>query len=415
MSPQHIQVFEHRSLDIGVIYNGIKFERKHYDALFKLNELHNDKYFRMLPRGVCFRQYVGVIRVAGLTIEVLPKIDNMSNDAGLWQQVLIDMLRVAQKLKVHNIDQAHVEKQRRHLLDIYFEWYLTEVNLLLHRGLIKKYYLETGNVKSLKGKLQFAGHIRKNLVHKERFYTTHQVYGTDHIIHQILAKALDIVARFSKGSYVYSICQTVKASFPEVSEVSVTAETFKNLKQSRKTAPYKTALEIAKFIILQFAPDVKGGNEDMLALLFDMNMLWEQYILAKLREAAVGTDISVHAQTEKHFWNSVTSRPDIVVHKKNPDEKYIIDTKWKNLAGSPPSPQDLRQMYVYNDYWHSEKALLLYPGIKSRFEKFTQFHSVINETSHACGLAEISVILPTGELNKSIGEEILNFLDKPLE
>ena len=32
------------------------------------------------------------------------------------------------------------------------------------------------NSEALKGKLEFAGHIQKNVIHKERFYTTHQVY-----------------------------------------------------------------------------------------------------------------------------------------------------------------------------------------------------------------------------------------------
>ncbi|MDN3709318.1 hypothetical protein QW060_20080 [Myroides ceti] len=44
-----IQVFEHNKLIIGRQYDGVLFSKKHYDALFKLNELHNDKYFRPLP------------------------------------------------------------------------------------------------------------------------------------------------------------------------------------------------------------------------------------------------------------------------------------------------------------------------------------------------------------------------------
>ena len=57
--------------------------------------------------------------------------------------------------------------------------YIQEINKLLHIGLVKKYRKETNNVKALKGKLEFAGNIRKNLVHKERFYTTHQVYNKE--------------------------------------------------------------------------------------------------------------------------------------------------------------------------------------------------------------------------------------------
>ncbi|MDN3709317.1 hypothetical protein QW060_20075 [Myroides ceti] len=57
-------------------------------------------------------------------------MDKASTDTNLWQEVLIDMLRVARKIKVQNTDNANVEKQNRHLLDIYFEWYLNEVKAL---------------------------------------------------------------------------------------------------------------------------------------------------------------------------------------------------------------------------------------------------------------------------------------------
>ena len=127
-----------------------------------------------------------------MTIEILPKIDRYESDTEetkkKWQNVLIQMLKATRKLKIQQVGQANVTRQSIHLLDIYFEWFLDEVQLLIHQGLIKQYYKKTGNVKALKEKLEFAGHIQKNLVHKERFYTTHQAYDKDHLIHQALGR-----------------------------------------------------------------------------------------------------------------------------------------------------------------------------------------------------------------------------------
>ncbi len=159
--------------------------------------------------------------------------------------------------------------------------------LLIRQGLIKQYYRETKNVKALKGKLEFSGHIQKNLIHKERFYTTHQIYEKDHLIHQILSYALEIIENFSKGTYLYSRCKSVQLDFPEVSKCYIDRATFSKIKYNRKNSPYKTALEIAKFIILQYAPNISSGKEKMLALLFDMNNLWEEYVLIKLKKAAI--------------------------------------------------------------------------------------------------------------------------------
>lgn len=392
-----IQVFEHSFLPIEG-----KFEQRHFVALSKLNALHNYQYFDLKHNGIVFKQFVGVIQVDGLTIEILPKIDNDGKSEAVWQNVLIEMLRVTRKLKVQKVGNANVNKQSIHLLDIYFEWFLNEVQTLIHQGLIKQYYKETSNVKALKGKLEFAGHISKNLVHKERFYTTHQVYDKDHLIHQILFKALDIVERCSKGSYLYSKCKTVQLNFPEVKAISVTEATFSKVPSNRKTAPYETALAISKFIILNFAPNISSGSENMLALLFDMNSLWEEYILARLTQT--DEQITVYGQQSTTFWNGITIRPDIVIEKGG--ETFIIDTKWKKMNGGKPSTDDLRQMYVYNDYWNSDKAMLLYPSNESSFNGFAPFE----KNKHKCGLGTIS-IFKTDEpiLNEKIGDDIIKW------
>lgn len=397
-----IQVFEHSFLPVEG-----KFEQRHFVALSKLNALHNYQYFDLKHNGIVFKQFVGVIQVDGLTIEILPKIDNDGKSKAIWQNVLIEMLRVTRKLKVQKVGNANVKKQSIHLLDIYFEWFLNEVQTLIHQGLIKQYYKETSNVKALKGKLEFAGHISKNLVHKERFFTTHQVYDKDHLIHQILFKALDIVERCSKGSYLYSKCKTVQLDFTEVKTISVTEATFSKVPSNRKTAPYETALAISKFIILNFAPNITSGSENMLALLFDMNSLWEEYILARLKQT--DGEITVYGQQSTTFWNGITIRPDIVIEKGG--ETFIIDTKWKNINGGKPSTDDLRQMYVYNDYWKSDKAMLLYPSNQSEFRGFEEFEkNSSKDYQHKCGLGTIS-IFKTDEpiLNEKIGDLIIHW------
>jgi len=404
-----IQVFEQSLLLIGE--NG--FEQRHFVALSKLNALHDYKYFDLKHNGVVFKQFVGVIQVDGLTIEILPKIDRYESEnednKSKWQKVLIEMLKVTKKLKIQQVGQAHVSRQSIHLLDIYFEWFLSEVQLLIHQGLIKQYYKQTGNVKALKGKLEFSGHINKNLVHKERFYTTHQVYEKDHLIHQILGQALDIIEHQSKGTYLYSKCKTVQLDFPEVKKIRANESTFSKVPKSRKTAPYETGLSIARLIILNYAPDISSGSENMLALLFDMNSLWEEYVLVRLKQACQDNDIAVYGQNSKLFWNGITIRPDIVIEKDN-DIVLIIDTKWKNIDQSQPNTHDLRQMYVYNEYWKSKRSLLLYPSNNNNLNDFKSFVQIKEDPNHQCGLGRISIFNIEGKLDESIGKHLVDLL-----
>ena len=405
-----IQVFEHSFLPIEG-----KFEQRHFVALSKLNALHQYQYFDLKHNGIVFKQFVGVIQVDGLTIEILPKIDKYESESEenkqKWQSALIEMLRVTRKLKVQQVGEANVSKQSIHLLDIYFEWFLNEVQLLIHQGLIKQYYKETNNVKALKGKLEFAGHLSKNLVHKERFYTTHQVYDKDHLLHQVLDQALSIIASLSKGTYLYSKCKTTQLNFPEVTGIQANEATFSKIPKNRKTAPYETALAIARLIILNYAPNIKSGSEQMLALLFDMNVLWEEYILIRLQQVADEKGFTVEGQNSKGFWKNISIRPDIVIQKEN--ETFIIDTKWKNIDYSEPSTHDLRQMYVYNEYWDSKKAMLLYPSNNIFTEitenDFVSFHDTPNRKEHhQCSLGKISIFYGD-KLDEQIGDKILNW------
>ncbi len=402
IAKNHIQVFEYQLLPCGDV-----FKRKHLAALSKLNVLNNDCYFDLRYNGVKFKNFVGVLQVENLTIEILPKVDTQEDNTALWQGVLIDMLKTTKKLNISKVGKANVSKQNLHLLDIYFQWFLDEVEVLIHQGLIKQYYRKTGNVKALKGKLEFAGHLRKNLVHKERFYTTHQVYAKDHLIHQVLSFALSIIEKFSKGTYVYSRCKSVQLNFPEVSKINIDSRSFTRIKLNRKSAPYKTALEIARFIILQYAPNIKHGQENMIALLFDMNSLWEEYMLNRIKYSARKSqdNIEVYGQRSKRFWQNIIIRPDIVI-KKN-DRITIVDTKWKNIGGSKPSTQDLRQMFVYNKYWRSTKSILLYP---TRDQSKTPHFSYYENENHCCGIGKMNII-KNNKLNLTVGEEVLKWIN----
>ena len=74
------------------------FKQSHLNALLKLNEFHDSTYFEPIAKGVKFNQYVGVIQIDGLIIEIKPKADKDDDDQK-WKGVLIKMLKACGKLK----------------------------------------------------------------------------------------------------------------------------------------------------------------------------------------------------------------------------------------------------------------------------------------------------------------------------
>jgi 5-methylcytosine-specific restriction enzyme subunit McrC len=66
----------------------------------------------------------------------------------------------------------------------------------------------------------------------------------------------------------------------------VTEQTFQRLAFDRNTERYRPAMALARLIILNYQPDVRRGGHDVLAILFDMNELFERYVLRLLKKAA---------------------------------------------------------------------------------------------------------------------------------
>ncbi|WP_316807313.1 5-methylcytosine restriction system specificity protein McrC [Pedobacter agri] len=408
--PKLIQVFEHQRLLKNNTYDGVRFEDRYFRALLKLNELHNSKYFTPIYEGIKFSGYVGVLQVDDLVIEVLPKVEGCTAENNQWRDVLIEMLRVTHQLKVNELGQASVARQSIHLLDIYFDWFLTEVEQLVHAGLIKQYRKETKNTLALKGKLEFAGHIRKNLVHQERFYTTHQVYDQDHLLHRVMNEALQVVEVMSKGTYRYGRCKAVQLNFPEVSALVVVAQTFDKIGFNRKNQAYQTVIALARLIILNYSPNVKHGDEQMLALMFDMNDLWEKYVLAKLQQQANGEWL-VKGQDSKRFWEYKTIRPDIVLQHIASGEIVIIDTKWKNYAYDRIGMDDLRQIYVYNEFWEAKLGMLLYPSPQG---SKIAVRGAYARNGYLGQIVVVTVLDSEGRLNKELGYNLFRLVSNAL-
>lgn len=259
------------------------------------------------------------------------------------------------------------------ILDLYFELFVSEIEDLLRKGLIKKYIAKEGNLYKLKGRMDFAKQISKNLIHQERFYVNYTHYDVHHLHHCILYKALKLIQQLNSNTHLKSRIGALLLSFPEMEDLTVSSKIFNKITYGRKNSHYKKALEIAKLILLNFHPDVTKGNNNVLALMFDMNSLWEQFVYAILKRKL--HYVTVVSQISRNFWESADGektqlRPDIVLYNKYDSTSVVLDTKWKNLNGCNPSPEDLRQMYAYHDYFQAQKVALIYPGVKSKVEGF---------------------------------------------
>ncbi|MBZ0118622.1 MAG: McrC family protein, partial [Sandaracinaceae bacterium] len=325
MSRTTIRVFEHERLTIGQELRStdgrfLRFEEPCFDAIVRFNDQHGGRYFGVGHRSVKLQHYVGYLQVGSLGIEVLPKVDRAGeSEKARWHDALLHMLAATRRLHAHLRTRASVALRSANLLDVFIAEFLGEVRRLLHEGLIKSYRAIDENCTSFKGRLLVRDNVRENLVHAERFYVSHTAYDANALPNHILKAALDALSHVSLPGALHNERIALVAAFPDVDRRALDAREFEGLRFDRRTERYRRAIELAKLIILHHSPRLRAGDADLLALLFDMNALWEAYVAVILRRAAPD-GMTVSSQSARLFWTapgqSRTLRPDILVHRR---------------------------------------------------------------------------------------------------
>lgn len=410
----HITVFEHESIRFD---KGEKrISEDHFKALCRYHGENGTPFFSLCYNGVRFNEHVGVIQVNKTLIEVLPKTDKLPKtevEENKWRDILIGMLKAVGTFDIKVSSSSNLRIRSNSILDLYFELFISQVEYIFRRGLVKQYRSQTSNCSALKGSLQFNQQINANLVHKERFFTKHTVYDVHHKFNQILYKTLFIIQQLNTSERLKSRLGALLLFFPEMDDLKVTESTFSKLTYNRKTEVYQKAMEISRLILLQYHPDLSVGKNHVLALMFDMNLLWERFVLVSLRK---NLKQLVEGQKSKYFWKPESGyrtsiRPDIVISNNCGKGKIVLDTKWKNLNDLKPSLDDLRQMYVYHDYFSADKVALVYPANRNIKEKGTFFYAQ-NQTpsDKECGILTFSPKSNIHEWQEQIGKEIEEWL-----
>jgi len=417
-----IQVFEHTRLPVGGA-----FTPDHFRRLVQYNERHGNRFFAVGLDRIHFRNYVGVIQVGKLTIEILPKADKAPESPTQkqkWQGALIEMLRQSGFIRVASMSDARLRLRSSSLLDIYFESFLAEVDELMHHGLVRKYRQTCGNHPTLKGRILFQRHLAKNIVHRERFFTAHVFYDRNNPFNQILRVALDVLVRISPNPHLVALAHSLAILFQDVDDVEVSERTFSRLPYTRNTECYRRALQLARLIILNYSPDVCGGREDVLAILFDMNSLFERFVYVQLKRAEAKQalrQISFKAQVSRRFWSAdgmqKSIRPDIIADiGTGPDyERIIMDTKWKIPSDGKPGDSDLQQMHAYNVQFGARRSFFLYPKVGNQMDiqgRFSQSDALQSSFDHNCGMVFLE-LFDGNKLRSNLGKDLVSMLTNP--
>jgi len=89
----------------------------------------------------------------------------------------------------------------------------------------------------------------------------------------------------------------------------------------------------------------------------------------------------------------------------------VLDTKWKNLNGYNPSPNDLRQMYVYHEYYKAKRVVLIYPGREGEIMEGSFIDPVLEKSDgKECYIFSINVEPKVKEWQRNIFNKLETYI-----
>lgn len=303
--------------------------------------------------------YVGVIQTKdGTTIEILPKVRNLDEESS--KKILIKMLKTLKKSPFKNFDMAHLKSSKMALLEIFITMFLDELAKLIQKGIKSDYITKEENLKFLKGKIKINEQIKQNYIHKERFCVEFQEFLSNRVENRLIKTTLEFLYKKSKINKNQQRIREFLFVFDEIQKSHNIKADFSKVKLNRQMKDYEQVLLWCRTFLLENSFSPYKGNDIAFALLFDMNLLFENYVGHYLKKKGLNVSLQDKGKYLVEEPNKFALRPDIVI---NEEEQLIADTKWKIIKDEKDiSQQDMYQLYAYGTkYTDCKKLYLIYP------------------------------------------------------
>lgn len=359
-------------------------EARTFDRLMAYDRSRQDKpIFNWGVDRAQVRQWVGVIQLPGLLLELLPKIDGDEPGVGLARDNLLVMLAEAGAVPVRSRDLADLDARSAPLHETLVALYAKSLRAELLRGLDRGYIAQEEDLRVLRGKLIIGRHIARKTARRERFSCAYDEFTADTELNRLLkasCRALTNLARSKGAREALSHCLLM---LDDVADEHDVRGLLKRVRLTRQNERFSKAFEFCRLLFEQLAPNARAGERRVHSLLFDMDRIFEGFIAALIMRAArdAGGEFRVFPQAKarrRYLMEGeggggiLNLRPDILIERSD-GELIIIDTKWKSLRGRSAQARiaaaDLYQLYAYTRRFDASRSILLLPRVPGVAER----------------------------------------------
>lgn len=336
------------------------------------------------PRSLRIANYVGVIDTpCGTRLEILPKYAVGEEEIGEARRLLVRMVSEALHLKPRIGLMSDIESFDLPLPEWLASRFLDETSRLIKRGLRQSYYRVEDRGSFLRGALDIPAQIRSGPGGAHLLAHRHDVYSFDRPENRLIRAAVEHILLSTRSSENWRLARELSIVLADIPKSRLIAADLRDWSSDRLMADYGPIKQLCELVLLRQTPFSISGNVQGLSMLFPMERLFEQYVMASLRKAApVG--MTVRSQASDHHlcqhletgWFGL--KPDILV---SVDERgWVVDAKWKLLNADVKNYQlsqaDFYQLFAYGHaYLDGEGDMfLVYPRTAAFQSALPPFH-----------------------------------------
>lgn len=341
-------------------------------------------------------QYVGVLRVGDITIQVLPKIDyepagNPEAPEGSESHLLaaesathnlLHMLSYAEDLHVREQEVSSLAVRRSDWFELLTRLFAARLHRQAQLGLERTYLSIEETIPFIRGRWLLTQQLVRRPYVKHAFDVAYDEYTMNTPLNQVFAFVVRRLLLASEDPANLALLRDLEIWLGDVQPPNeVTEALLDQVRFDRLNERFQPSYNLARLFVESSVFQLTAGGRQSFALMLDMNDLFERFIAAFLVRHSgrilpqQWEHASVSPQSKGHVYYLARRVPngqpllrlvpDVLVTDVLRKPLLALDTKYKRLEAGHTlygiAESDMYQMLAYIVGLHCDRVLLLYP------------------------------------------------------
>jgi 5-methylcytosine-specific restriction enzyme subunit McrC len=366
--------------------------------------------FHWSRSGVSPRNWIGVVKSAGIQLSIVPKGWKTLDKAKQvqFEQNLLHLAARGQGLRLHEMPRADIQPHPSPSAFL-FSSFLAQARLALRRRAVREYRVHQEIGPRLRGAMVFPAQLIVNLARPGSFVTRATELTWDNPFNRVLATACDVIARSGYKDLRVRAMRTALAvrAQPVVERID---EQLARARRMRLGRTHAACIDLAELVIkMKGGRGLFVGTVSLGAELVASDRIWELGVTSVIMSEAPGRFIP---QPSHHYALARSTAQGVVkVAELKPDllatkTASIIDLKWKIIDVVKPKldSDDMYQVLGYAQYFGCSRVVLLYPAVHGN--QATVQHVTTSDPHVTVDMAFLPVTEDWAEFRASVGRLI---------